>query len=63
MECLWNNKNIVYQKQVLYFQNWAQQGFTYINDLLGNNVILSFESAHAILGNSPSLFLEYVTIY
>lgn len=63
MECLWNNENIVYQNQILYFPNWAQKGITFINDLLEGNVIMTFETVQAIMGTSPSLYLEYFTVH
>jgi hypothetical protein len=63
MECLWNNNNIMYQKEVLFFQHWANKGITYVNDLLKDNIILSFDTIRSMLGPSPSLYLEYVVVY
>lgn len=63
MECLWNNNNIVYQNQVLYFHKWAQKGFTYVKDLLQDNVISSIDTISTILGTSPSLLLQYEVVY
>ena len=62
-ECLWNNENVVYQNQIIYFPDWAQKGFTYINDFLQDGGILSFETVSAIMGSSPNLYLEYFTVH
>lgn len=63
MACLWNNPDITYHNSVVYFQNWAKEGFTYVHDLLQDNVILNFPSIEAVLGPSPSLYLEYLVVY
>ena len=33
-ECLWNNNSIKYQNNVIFFKHWAEQGITYVHDLL-----------------------------
>ena len=63
MACLWNNTEITYQNSVLYFRKWAEGGFTFVYDLLQDNILLSFENIEAILGPSPSLYMEYMVVY
>ena len=60
--CLWNNCKILYQNNALYFQTWAQGGFTYVSDMLCDGVILPFITIETILGRSPNLFLEYIVV-
>ena len=62
MTCLWNNPEITYQNKVVFFKTWANCGFTYVNDMLQDNVIMSFPTVQAILGPSPNLYLEYIVV-
>jgi len=63
MTCIWNNSNIMYQHNVIYFKHWAKGGFTYVNDFMQDNVLLTFPAIQAILGPSPNLYLEYIVVY
>ena len=57
---IWNNKNITYRNEVLFFRRWSQGGIVYISDLLGGNMsLLSFQQIKDKIGSSPSLLLEY----
>ena len=61
MACIWNNDLITYQNKMIFFENWAQK-VTYVNDLIENNRIKSFEEIEVIIGPSPNLILEYITV-
>ena len=63
MECLWNNASIKYQNNVMFFKHWAKQGIIYVNDMLSDNRILSFEELKQVLNNTPSLYLEYRVVH
>ena len=36
-EIIWGNKNITYNGKALFFENWMQSGFIYVNDIIGEN--------------------------
>ena len=36
-EIIWNNKNILIDKQMIYLKQWHRTGIMYINDLLDEN--------------------------
>ena len=59
--CIWNNKSFTYQNNVIFFENWAKK-ITFITDIIQNNTMKSFEEIEIILGPSPNLFLEYITV-
>ena len=41
-QCLWNNSNISYRKQTLFFRDWIDSGFSLVKDILENdNTIMS----------------------
>ena len=63
VECIWNNSSIKYQTHVIFFKHWAKQGITYVNDMLSDNKIISFEEIKQVLSNTPSLYLEYMVVH
>jgi hypothetical protein len=63
MTCLWNNSRIKCQNKVIFFTNWAKCGFTYVNDMLQENVIIPYAAVLAKLEPSPNLYLEYRTVH
>eukprot|EP00916_Digyalum_oweni_P014605 GHVL01023964.1.p1 GENE.GHVL01023964.1~~GHVL01023964.1.p1 ORF type:complete len:272 (+),score=22.79 GHVL01023964.1:821-1636(+) len=63
MACIWNNVDIKYQNNVIYFDNWAKKGITHVNDLLENNSILSFQNVQSLIGTSPELYLQYIVVH
>jgi hypothetical protein len=62
-DCLWNNPNITYQGNVVFFKNWAKGGFTYVSDLVKDNDILPFPEISRKLDYSPNLYLEYIVVH
>lgn len=60
--CLWNNPSISYQNNVLYYENWARSGITYVGDMLGNHGIKSYPAIQASVYASPGLYLEYIVV-
>ena len=62
LECIWNNRNIVYQGSVIYFKNWALKGITFVNDLWQDNVFVSINHIKDVIGPSSSLYLEYFVL-
>ena len=61
MTCIWNNDLITYQNKMIFLENWAQK-ITYVNDLIVDNRIKSLEEIELIIGPSPNLVLEYITV-
>ena len=62
-ECIWENNHILYQSKVILFENWTKKGITYINDILDNNGIKSFDEIEMIIGRSASLRFEYNVVF
>ena len=60
---IWNNQNITYRNQVLFYKKWAQRGIIYVNDILEGNNIVSLQQIEEKLGRSPSLMLEYNVVW
>ena len=46
---------------MIFLENWAQK-ITYVNDLIEDNRIKSLEEIELIIGPSPNLVLEYITV-
>lgn len=63
MACLWNNEDIQYQNNVIYFKNWAKNGVIHVHDLLENNNVMPFINVQRLIGPSPELFLQYRVIF
>ena len=63
-QILWNNKDLIYQRNAMFYPNWIRAGVCSVQDMLDeNNQILSFQDICIKIGNSPSLFLEYKVVY
>ena len=62
-QCLWNNKLIKHQGNVLYFEDWAKNGITYVNDILNGKTILTYRQTVTKLQPSAALFLQYKVVY
>lgn len=58
-DCLWNNNNIMYKGNCLFFPSWSKAGFNYVSDIIYNDHILSFEYINEKLGNKASTLFEY----
>ena len=56
---LWNNRNFVYGKNVLFFPEWAEKGIITIHDVLDQNQFISYDDICRILGNTANRILEY----
>ena len=61
-EPLWNNRNIRYKGQPVYFKTWARVGIKYVQDIWTNGTMLSQEQIVQITGNCPGLTFEYNAI-
>ena len=59
---LWNNKDIIYMGKGLYLKHWLNGGFVNVSDVVLSDGIITYEDVCNRLGNSPSRFLEYVTV-
>jgi len=60
--CLWNNPNVTYQNSVIFFENWALSGITYVGDILMNQGIKDFPAVRNIVQPTPGLYLEYIVV-
>lgn len=59
-QCLWNNSNIRYQNNVVYFRNWALKGVSNITDVLdANNNFVSLVDIENLVGRSANIALQY----
>ena len=58
-QCLWNNENIQFQNNVLFFPNWGLANLSCVSQLFDNGVFLSYDSIARIVGRSAQLFFEY----
>ena len=59
--CLWNNENITHQGNVLFFKSWTNK-VTFLNEIVNENGIFSFETIERLIGSKASLRLEYITV-
>ena len=49
-QCLWNNSNISYRKQTLFFRDWIDSGFSLVKDILENdNTVMTLKTIARIL--------------
>ena len=61
LPCIWNNDKITYQNKVIFFENWSPK-ITFINDIMNNNTLKTFEEIETIIGPAPNLILEYIVV-
>jgi len=59
---LWNNVNVMYAGNVLFFPDWIAGGYMHVNDVTDLNGFYSYKDICAVLGNSPSRILEYTAV-
>lgn len=59
---LWNNKDILINKQMLFFQEWFDKGIIYVHHLVENKSVLSMEEIQARFGVDKFNLLTYYAI-
>ena len=59
---IWNNTNIVYQNNVLFYENWTRKQIVYVRDIMNNVRIMSVAEITSKLGNWANNQLEYNVI-
>lgn len=60
---IWNNCNMRYKGNVLFFENWVKSGILFVKDILDNNgKIRTLESLTNVLKDRSNWLCEYKTI-
>ena len=59
---LWNNSNVKYSGNVLYYPNWIKGNLMSVQDMIEQNEVVSFQTVRAKLPDSPGLYLEYIVV-
>ena len=62
-QCIWNNENIRYKKQSLFFQDWINAGICFVYDVIENGNLKSLESMCEVVGQKPSRMFEYKALH
>ena len=62
-EPIWNNKNITYKGNPIYYQQWAKAGINHTQDMWSNGNILTFEEIEDRIGAHAGLMLQYNVVY
>ena len=62
-QCLWNNGNIKYKGQSLFFRDWIDAGIHCVNDIMENGNIKSLESICEVVGQKPTRMFEYGALH
>ena len=58
-EPLFNNSQVTYKGNILFFKRWIDNEVKYISDMISNNKIRSLEDIKARVGSYPGLILDY----
>lgn len=59
---LWNNRFMMYNGKVLYFEEWAKKGLIKVHDVLNGHNFVSYENVCNLLGRTPNRILEYIVV-
>ena len=59
---LWNNKDITYQKSVIYFREWIESGIMFVRDMYSPEGMLSFQDICNVVGRAPCTILQYQVV-
>ena len=58
-EPIWNNKNIKFKGNPLFYRNWCKAGIVYLQDLWVNGHIMRYEQIEQTVGTNGGLLFEY----
>ena len=58
-EPLFNNCQITYKGNILFFKRWMQKNVRYVRDIVDNNGLKSFDEVKEMVGNYPNLIFDY----
>ena len=56
---MWNNSNILYRKQTLFFWDYIDSGFSLDKDILENDTIMTLKTICEKVGHKPTWLFEY----
>ena len=58
-QLLWNNENIVYHGKSLFIKDWIANHILYVEDIIDNENMISYENICQKLGYTPNRLFEY----
>ena len=59
---IFNNKDICYKNQILFFPNWINKGILYSSDIIENGSFKSYEDIKNILEPNGNVFFQYLAL-